>query len=734
MCGNLKCENRGKHPRIRAWPEKATTDPEQLERWFGKNDSNIGIVTGSVSGLLVLDIDPASGGMKSLNVLISIHGKLPNTERTRTGGGGAHLYYRLPGSVQIKNSVCRLGAGLDIRADRGYVVAPPSITDALYQWNNQLPRAGELAEAPQWLLDLLTMKRTVDPMKIVRLNDDLTGPPSEEFIESPQHVQRVESALSHINPDPYDAWLKVGMALHSTGWGDCAKRLWDRWSEQSEKFDAASQDRTWNSFGVTDGEAITIGTVFYLAREAGWVAGGASPASGDVANAQLFAAMYCGKMRFVYPAGKWMKWDSRRWIWCDAGEALQAAKKVAIRLLDDAGNRWKAEPDTPASKRALVHATKSQQLNRLEAMLKLAASEKEIAIGAMSALDADPWLLGVRNGVVDLRTGALLDPHPEQFITRQCRAALISNAHCPRWKRFLSEVFQGDEAQIAYTQRALGYTITGLVREEVLFFMYGHGANGKSVLANVICEVIGDYAQMAPSDLLTLRNENGAARSDVARMAGARLVMANETQNGDRMNERLVKTLVSRETITARFLYQDLFEYSPTHKLWVRGNHKPIITGDDDGIWRRIHLIPFERKFEEHERDADLESKLLEERDGILAWMVEGARLWHQHGLNPPTAVIRASAEYRQQSDILGEWLDNECAREPGREVDQQVAYEAYGRWCRDNGLRPLSKKQFTSKLFERGCGERRGHRGRFYTGLALRSPWSVQGAQDARD
>jgi len=275
---------------------------------------------------------------------------------------------------------------------------------------------------------------------------------------------------------------------------------------------------------------------------------------------------------------------------------------------------------------------------------------------------------------------------------------------------------------VDFMQRALGYTLTGLVSEEVMFFMYGHGANGKSVLANVVSEIMGDYAQMAPSDLLTLRAETGAPRTDVARMAGARLVMANETQSGDRMNEQLVKTLVSRDRITARFLYRDHFEYAPTHKLWVRGNHKPIITGDDDGIWRRIQLIPFQRRFEGSDRDLDLERKLMEERDGILGWMVEGTRLWQRRGLDVPEAVRRASDEYRQQSDVLGEWLQEECEHAADGEIEQQVAYTHYGRWCGDRGLRAPSKKQFTCRLSERGYRERRSHRGRFYAGFRLRA------------
>lgn len=230
---------------------------------------------------------------------------------------------------------------------------------------------------------------------------------------------------------------------------------------------------------------------------------------------------------------------------------------------------------------------------------------------------------------------------------------------------------------------------------------------------------MGDYSSAAPASLLTVRRaDDSGPRNDLARLCGARLVSINETQSGDRLDEQIVKTLAGREMISARFLHKEFFDFWPTAKPWLRTNHKPIITGEDDGIWRRLHLVPFARKFAEHERDPWLESKLLEERDGILAWMVRGCLEWQRHKLKQSTSVRRESATYRKESDLLGEFLDEMTKANPEARVEQTHLFEQYRKWHEANGTRPGSKNTFTKKMAERGYGTSKSTNKRFYTGV----------------
>jgi putative DNA primase/helicase len=357
---------------------------------------------------------------------------------------------------------------------------------------------------------------------------------------------------------------------------------------------------------------------------------------------------------------------------------------------------------------------------RIQAMLKLAVSEPGMSV-AERELDANLYLLGVTNGVVDLRTGLLMANEPSMYITRYCNAGYVEGAQCPRWLRFLDEVFMGDQATIQTVQRLLGYTLTGLNTEEVLAICYGFGSNGKSVFSNVILAIFGGYGMTAPSSILVARRSDDAGpRNDLAAVAGARLVSINELQAGDRLDEQVVKMLAGREPIAARFLYEDYFEFTPQFTAWLRTNHKPIITGDDDGIWRRLVLLPFKRSFKDDQKDPYLEQKLLAERAGILQWMLEGARLYLKDGL-PLSPLIRAEvATYRQDSDVLGEFLADHTAVDSAERIEQSHLFRKFKWWCERNGLRVPSKKSFTQRLAERGFTEAKSGSNRYYVGLQL--------------
>lgn len=442
-------------------------------------------------------------------------------------------------------------------------------------------------------------------------------------------------------------------------------------------------------------------------------------ARADIANAQRLVIAASGCIRWVPEHKGWLQWNGNNWQRCTLGEVEQLAKQVTMAMVQEATVLMTTDQDR--GQRLMQEAIRTQAKPRLEAMVDLAKSEIGVAINA-SALDADTMLLGVRNGVVDLRTGALLAADPKMLITKSCNAGYDRDAKCPRWLQFLTDLFPNDPDTIETIQRALGYTLTGLNTEEKLFICVGFGSNGKSVFGNIVHRLLGDYAQTSNGSLLVARQPgDNSARGDIAALAGCRYVGINETQAGDRLDEQGVKILAGREPITARFPYGLDFTYIPQFTPWLRTNHKPRIHGTDDGIWRRLVVIPFNRKFSENERDPHLEQKLMAEQDGILAWIVEGVQKYlHQGGLKLSPTIQREGLEYRTESDFIGQFLNERTKAVTGARTEQQVIYQRWGSWCVDNGVRQQSKQSFTRRLKERGFLTIRSNSRDFYIGLEL--------------
>jgi putative DNA primase/helicase len=294
-------------------------------------------------------------------------------------------------------------------------------------------------------------------------------------------------------------------------------------------------------------------------------------------------------------------------------------------------------------------------------------------------------------------------------MTRRMEAGYVEVGQCPRFMKFLEEIFLGHQDMISGLQRELGRCLSGDVSNETFSFWYGSGANGKSVLANVIANVYGTYCVNAPASMLEVQQNSGAARQDIARLAGARIAFANET--GDKAwDSQTIKSIVSTEKTTARFLYGALFEFWPTAKLIVRGNHRPAISDTGDGMWRRLWLWPFDRQIAEGDRDPHLAEKLLEERDGILMWAIEGCRMWRRSGLVMPMRVREASLAYREATDVLAEWVDERCHIDDAAESDSSDLYGSYRLWSESSGHRPLAKRTFTSSLMDRGFRSRKSN------------------------
>jgi putative DNA primase/helicase len=350
-------------------------------------------------------------------------------------------------------------------------------------------------------------------------------------------------------------------------------------------------------------------------------------------------------------------------------------------------------------------------------MVDLARDEPGTPI-SHTDLDADPWLFNVLNGTLDLRTGEL-QPHDRgDLITKLAPVTFDPDAECPQWDAFLQRITGGDENLIRFLQRAAGHTLTGDISEQCLFFLHGRGQNGKTTFIETLMTLLGDYAQKAPTQMLIAKPN--AIPNDIARLPGARFVVAAEVEEGRPMAESLVKDLTGGDTLVARFLHQEYFEFRPSHKLWIYGNHRPLIQGTDEGIWRRIHLIPFDVWIPPGERDTRLIEKLRAELSGILNWAVRGCLEWQEHRLGTPEAVHQATSEYRSEMDVLGRFIEERCITQPDAQGRADELYRAYCDWCQANGEDSKTGTAFGRRLKERGFDKRRDSNGVYYVGIGL--------------
>jgi putative DNA primase/helicase len=439
---------------------------------------------------------------------------------------------------------------------------------------------------------------------------------------------------------------------------------------------------------------------------------------GDIRNARVFAQCAVGYFLYVTTRNRWLHWINEKWVLCEKDEYITMAKEVCARMHDTALGVF--QQDQEKGRRLLQDAKASHHMTRLIAMLKLTVSESEMA-ATDRELDCNPYLLGVANGVVDLRDGQYLINQQSLKITRYCNASFDVDASCTRWISFLDEIFAHDTATIACVQRLLGCTLLGLASEEKLVICYGSGSNGKSVFSNIVHKMMGGYSITAPPSMLTTRRQGDSGpRNDLAALAGARYVSINELQAGDRLDEQVVKMLAGREPISARFLHQEFFEFTPTFTPWLRTNHKPIICGVEEGIWRRLVLLNFGVQIPDDKKDSSLEDKLFAERDGILMWMIEGARLFLREGLCISPSMRNDLLGYRGDSDLLGEFLSDTTwtSNSVADKIEQKLFYTSYRMWSTVNGSRPMAKKSFTQRLVERGYKETKSGGNRFYAGL----------------
>ncbi len=434
----------------------------------------------------------------------------------------------------------------------------------------------------------------------------------------------------------------------------------------------------------------------------------------DSGNAERLISSNMGSIRYCPEWKKWLIWDGCRWTPDMTGSIFQLAKNTVRKIYEESsrGN------DDAARKANAKWAIKSETMASINAMISLAKTESDVPI-SVNELDTKLWLLNCKNGTINLKTGEL-QPHTKtDYLTKMIDVEYDLNAQCPTWINFLETIFENNKAVIAYIQKAVGYSLTGDTSEQCLFICYGTGENGKSTFLRTFLKILEGYAQAATFETFLVKNSE-SVRNDIARMQGSRFVSAIEAGEGKRLAETLIKQVTGGDTISARYLYGEYFDFIPTFKIWLACNHKPVIRETNNAIWRRIRLIPFNRQIPEEAQDKHLFEKLQAESSGILTWAVQGCREWQQVGLGTPEEIKNANEAYKSEMDIIGNFLADCCTINPEGKTLSKLLYTSYEEWAKTNGEVALRQKTFGVRLTEKGFALGRSTGGRFRMGITL--------------
>lgn len=578
---------------------------------------------------------------------------------------------------------------------------------------------------------------------LARVNDDTVAD-----LGSALEVFTVEDA------DDYNIWVnQMGHALKSlaqAGREAEALAMWHAFSSKSVRYD---HDEAQNKWDGIEPDRITYASIFTLATARGWV----NPRSAealkanataatrldrtDAGNVALLASLVNGDLRYVPERRAWLGWDGQRWTPDPSGTAAQAAalqvaehyhrKAAEIRKQASSGSLDAKERQRMEQAAESLEKWANQCRNKkaLDNMLQLAQRDERFVLGVEN-LDRDPWLFGVDNGVVDLRTGELREASRDEYVTRRAPVAFNPSAKAPRWEQFIGEVTAKPGAAVdqhtlrpalaSYLQRAVGYAMTGTTGEQKMFIAIGEGSNGKNVLLDMLQWIMGDYCQTVQAEaLMATRHDADSERPSptAATLAGARAAISSESKDGQRLDVALVKRHTGGGYMTARFLRENVFRFEISHELFLMTNHRPALDHMDDAMRGRLHLIPFDMRWNRPghparnpqlpDGDKDLPAKLRAEAEGVLAWLVAGAVAYHRDGLEPPAEVVRMTRDFFNDQDPLGRWLDT-CTRcdaksgMPGSEL-----YKAFTEWQTEEGEEggPTSQKGFSTELKRRGVG-----------------------------
>lgn len=435
----------------------------------------------------------------------------------------------------------------------------------------------------------------------------------------------------------------------------------------------------------------------------------------DGSNARLFLHLFGENIRYVPDRKKWLCWNGRFW---------QYDEQLMLDRWSDQMSRtlYRQVADMAPGKERTHLASLASRLENIRIRSSMLTAARHHRVVMESDLNANPMLLNCANGTLNLDTGMLLNHSRDDLITYSNEIEYDPDWIPWNWKRFLKDTFCEDEELISYIQRLVGYSLTGLIREQIFMICWGSGANGKTVFLNTILKLVGPLGMTAMPDLL-LMNQRSGHPCAIAELSGRRMVQCHETGDGRRFDEAQVKYLTGGDSITARRMYESQITFRPTHKLWLGTNYRPVVKGTDFGVWRRIVLIPFLRQFTDTStprRRANLEEVIHDELPGVLSWALEGCLLYRHTGLGECTAVSNATSKYRSDMDVISGWIADCCEVNETLMWRANNLYKSYQDWCQANGETADSQKSWGAGMLERGFERLRRSEGYYWKGIRL--------------
>jgi len=443
----------------------------------------------------------------------------------------------------------------------------------------------------------------------------------------------------------------------------------------------------------------------------------------DLGNAGLFAELFKHEARYVPELGTWLTWSDGKWVRSKAKLLLLVHTLIEVRRAEakHPGGLKTRYDEVVGKAEAQKWVTKSQSRSCIGSMLKLAMDMDGICI-SQEALDHDHFLLGVKNGVLDLRTGTVRPGCPKDLITQFVSADYDPTATCPGWEQFIDQVSDGRPDLAEYLQEILGYALCGAIQEQQMFVFTGKGANGKSTLIDVILDLMGDYGKTTPAHSF-MKSESRAVRNDIARLPGARFVSTVEINSGKQLDEAFVKRVTGGDKIAARFIGKEFFEFVPQAKFFLAVNTLPEVSGADDGIYRRIKIVPFDLSLSDSDLDKTLPERLKLEKTGILAWAVEGFQRWHKRRhFEIPECVKEATSDFRAVMDTIGSFLSDRCTRDPNAHYPKGGLHAVYLEWAKAACVEPVKIKTFGILIRQQGFKEDRTGSARYWKGISVQT------------
>ena len=649
----LPC-SQDKKPILKGWPEKATTDAQQIQAWFSNTDYLLAVQTGPETNLFVLDVDPDGMDWLKENQDRMLCERVHETLR------GKHYLYGFPNALKgmKTNTAGKIHAGIDTRGEGGCLIWWPA---------HGLGASGDLTdltEPPSWLVDALVQSSGAprghptsasNQIEEGSRNDSLTSYCGSVWAKGVSIEQMLTLALNfntERNQPPLDA-SEVHSVVESIS----------RYPQISGSTGGAPLDQTEDSLALS-----------FVRREP--------------------------HLRYVALWNQWLGWKSYRWT---TDSTLETFDLI----------RQHVRSEVPTEKQFL----KATSVSAIE---KLTRADRRYA-AAVDQWDVHDDLLNTPDGPVSLQSGLMQDPDPSLYMSKS--TLVVPSGKAPRWHKFLDEVTSGDVDYQLFLQRVIGYCAGGSTHEHAMFFLYGDGGNGKGIFLNTLQAVMGDYAKTAPMETFT-DSKNDRHPTDMAMLQGARMVFAQETESGRAWAESKIKSLTGGDPISARFMRQDFFTFTPKFKLLISGNHMPQLKNVDEAMRRRLYLLPFTQTFKGKNRDPHLAETLKHEFEGILQWVVNGAMAYEDQGLAPPAVVSEATRVYFEEEDIFELWLSECCLRDVNAHANPTDLFNSYRCFTEQMKEPTENDRAFRQRLkqigFTRGSSSAKG--GRYWQGLKLRS------------